>query len=445
MKKRFRALINAIRPPSNSHIRLRRPLPLLWLIVLLVGAFLLPDRIWNTLLIGIGGMLLIALFWAWQLAHHVAATRQVRSGWVAVGDRLQEHFVLTNSGTLPAVWVAIDDASTVPGYRSGVVRSVGGNQVLRWRETAVCLFRGQYQLGPWSLKMGDPFGIFEVTVAYSDQTDIIIHPPIDNDLPIPLPSGQSHGRARSRDRAWNATNNAASVRSYNRSDPYRWIHWPTTARRGDLFVRQFDLDAAGDIWILVDMTAANQLGEGSESTEEVAVLLAASLAARAEMQQRQVGLVAYGRNPHLIPPGRGQGQQWRIMRTLALLHADGESSLAAALRDLGRVVGRGSALITITASGDGDWLPELLRLNQRGVQSSVILLDRASFGGDSNASLRPLLLQRGVDTFMVQQTDFADLLISAEDLPDEFIVTGTGKVVRAPQPELAPTVAKEPA
>ena len=54
--------------------------------------------------------------------------------------------------------------------------------------------------------------------------------------------------------------NAATVRDYHIDDPYRWIHWPTSARRDALYVRQFERDAAGDIWLLLDAQAATQLG-----------------------------------------------------------------------------------------------------------------------------------------------------------------------------------------
>jgi hypothetical protein len=148
-----------------------------------------------------------------------------------------------------------------------------------------------------------------------------------------------------------------------------------------LFVRQFDLDAAGDIWLLLDMEQSIQCGQGLESTEEYAVLLAASISARAIQQNRPIGLASYGQTPQIISTNSGGGQQWRILRALAYMHADGTASLAAALLDLGKIAKRGSAVIIISASPESNWIPELLHLAQRGIESNVILLDRPSFGG----------------------------------------------------------------
>lgn len=385
-------------------VEMRVWLPLLWLAVLLAAAFLLPDRVWNTLLLGFGGMFGVAFLWARELAKGLSGARRLRFGWVAVGDLLEERFSLTNTSYLPALWVEVLDASNVPGYRTAVVRSVSPFQTINWRETAVCLRRGQFNIGPWTLRTGDPFGIFIVTHHYPSSSEIIIHPPIHGQIPIPLPAGQSNGRVRARQQSWLATLNAATVRSYQPHDPQRWIHWPTSARRGSLYVRQFDLDAAGDIWLVLDLETAVQLGRETLGTEEHAVLLAASLAARGLRQNRGVGLATYGQTPQIILPGQGQGQQWKLLRALALVAADGQLSVGQALQDVARVAQRGAAAVIITPTDKLDWLPQLASLAKRGIESNVILLERGSFGGEGKtAVLQDAVRQLGFYAQTVRQ------------------------------------------
>jgi uncharacterized protein (DUF58 family) len=299
------------------------------------------------------------------------------------------------------------------------------------------LQRGQYHLGPWEIRSGDPFGIFSVTRRFPDQQEIIIHPPIHGDLALPLPQGQSSGRARARQRDWRATVNAATIRDYTPNDPYNWIHWRSSARRGELTVRQFDLDAAGDIWILLDLDAAQQLGPGSaEGTEEQAILLAASLSVRALNQTRGVGLVAHGARPWIVPPGIGQGQQWKILRALALMTADGAVALEAALHDLGRIAQRGAAVVIITPNADDTWLPELATLGRGGVFSNLILLDRPSYGGEgASYALRDAVCALGFNADVVHKDDIGRP-IDEEDRQGfwEFKVTGLGKVVATKRP-----------
>ncbi len=425
-----------VNPIGKAHIKLRLRLPLIWLGVLLFAAFFLPDRVWNTLLIGIGGLFIVAYAWVWQFAKGLHAQRRLRFGWVAVGDHLQEEFSLRNDAELPALWVEIEDQSNVPGYSVTIVQSLGTHQTIGWRKTAVCIQRGQFTLGPWSIRSGDPFGIFEVTRHYPVSREIIIHPPIHGHLSIPLPVGQSNGRVRARQRALQATVNAASVRQYMPNDPMHHIHWRTSARQGELFVRQFDLDAAGDIWILLDMQTAVQLGKDADGTEEHAVILAASLSARAIRQNRPVGIVTYGQQPQVLPPGQGQGHLWKILRSLALVHADGTTDLGTALRDLNRISQKGAAAIIITPNGTFDWLPQLFSLAQKGIQSNVTLLDRASFGGvGKSEQLRSAIRQLGFSANIIHCGEVGQpLTTQAQRGVWEFKVTAMGKAIPVRKP-----------
>jgi uncharacterized protein (DUF58 family) len=371
------------------------------------------------------------------LAQGLTAQRRLRFGWVAVGDQLEELFEIFNDSVVPALWVQVSDDSNVPGYRAAVVRSVGSGQVDRWRESAVCQQRGQFHLGPWQIRTSDPFGIFMLTQFYPVTNEIIIHPPIYGRLPVQLPSGESSGQQRVRHYAWQATLNAASVRPYQPQDPHHWIHWPISAHRDQLYVRQFDQDAAGDVWLLLDLERETQLGQGAQSTEEQSVLLAASLSARALRQNRAVGLAGYGQQPQVLPPARGRGQQWQILRALALVKADGQLDLALALRDLGRIAKRGTTAVIITASSSADWLPNLLPLAQQGIQSSVILLDRPSFGGEGNSlALREAIRQLGFPCDVIRQ-DEVGIPLEEEQRRGfwEFRVTASGRAVAVRQPK----------
>jgi uncharacterized protein (DUF58 family) len=422
-------------------IVLRSRLPLLWLVLLLIAALILPSKVWNTLLIGFGGLVIVAYIWVRRLAKGLSATRKLRFGWVGVGDRLSEQFEIINHSGLPALWVEVVDESTVPGYQAAIVRSVSMGATDSWRQSAICTRRGQFSLGPWILRSSDPFGIFFVTIPYPHSEEIIIHPPVHIQLPIPLPTGQASGHIRGHIRSWQATISAAGIRDYAPHDPLNWIHWPTTAHRNELSTRLFDLDAAGDVWILLDMQASSQLGQDADGTEEHTVILAAALSAQALRLNRAVGIAAYSRDPQVVPPSRSYGQLWKVLRALALVKADGESDLSRSIRDINRIAAKGSTAVIITPSSQSDWLPDLLHLAHRDVSCSVLLLDRSTFAGDDdiavqgNLGLRDSIQRLGLGCHVIKQ---GDLGLPSEEQGRrghwEFKVTGTGKVVATRNP-----------
>ncbi|MGB1252033.1 MAG: DUF58 domain-containing protein [Candidatus Promineifilaceae bacterium] len=354
--------------------------PMIGVAVLAILALLLPHRTWTVMLATLSVLIGLSYYWMRTLSDAIEISRSVNSRWVAVGDFLSETFTLTNHSNVPLLWAEVVDQSNVPGYRAASVRAAGPHQMVRWREQAVCERRGRFQLGPWLLRTSDPFGLFELTIRYDAVQEIVIHPPVHVDLPVVLPSGSGSGELRSLRRREQALVNVSSVREYRPNDPLKHIHWRSSAKRGNLLVRQFDEDSGGDVWILVDLNRAVQVGQGIDGTEEQAVLLAASLAARALAVNRPVGLVAYGDEPQILAPNHGEGQRWQILRSLALVSAENSHTpLVQALADVQRLAKRGAALLIISADNSAEWLPNLFRLTQIGVNVYPVLFNSASF------------------------------------------------------------------
>ena len=121
-------------------------------------------------------------------------------------------------------------------------------------------------------------------------------------------------------------------------DAFNRIHWKITARHGEIQVKEFELEQTADAWIFLDLERAVQGGRGDESTVEVAVRAAASIAAKALLENRAVGLTVNGHRQAIVPVDRGSRQHLKIMQLLAAVEGDGTTPLVECL-----VNGRGPA------------------------------------------------------------------------------------------------------
>lgn len=363
--------------------RNRALLPALLLLSLLEAVF--PSRAWLTLLLATVTVTLVAVFWAWQLAKGLRTERTLRFALVQVGDLLEERFVITNLSLLPAIWVQVTDHGTVPGYEADTVRSVGPASQHRWVARGECLQRGEYKLGPWETVAADPFHFFTVVQRNPKVDTVLVYPSVARRLPFALPQGRSSGWAHASQKSFEPTVNVGGVRVYQPGDPRHHVHWPTTARRGQLHTKEFDQEAGGDVWLIVDLDCRVHVGTGVRSTEELGVIVASSAAAVLLDARRAVGLLAVGAADgaaaalDMVAPGRGPGHLWKILHVLARARAESSTPLRQVLEGAARVVPSGATALVITPSLEPDWLAGLARLQGQGVGTAAVLVDADSF------------------------------------------------------------------
>ncbi len=345
----------------------------------------------------------MSFFWVRLTAGRLLVDREVRSDWVQVGDNLRERFTLSNLSRISVLWVEIRDYSNLPGYEASRVEAVGGRQYRKWVAQAVCTRRGLFTLGPATVRVGDPFGIFSSQWEQEATRSFLVYPPIF-DLPgLTLPRGAVAGASRTSFRTQQVTTNVSSVRAYAPGDSLNRIHWPTTARLGELMVKEFDLEPSGNLWIVVDLDRKWHAGEGDDSSLEYAVNIAGSLTHKVLAENRSTGLLEFSKGAVIIPPDKGLRQLRRVLENLAMAELD-DLPLPTLLSDMAGMFGRGMTVVVVTASADPAWVVSLVDLTRRGLTPAAVVLDSASFGAAHNsAAMAEELARFGVSSYVIQK------------------------------------------
>ncbi len=398
--------------------------------------FFFPARVWVATLLVFAGVLALAYVWARSLIQGVVWHRQVRQAIMVAGDRVIESFEIENASPFPLLWAEIRDHSDVPGYTASRVEAVDGRGHKRWETQGTCERRGVFHLGPWEAVTGDPFGIFRVHWTFPVERTVLVYPRIVRLPPITLPRGHMHGQARE----WRASLvedvAAAGVRPYLPGDPLRRIHWPTSARRGNLFSRLFDMEPSGDLWLVLDLDAEVQAGEGTQSTEEYAVVLAASLAAKMLAQGRAVGLACSGEHATLVPPRAGTGHLWELLGHLARARSAPTTPLSDFLDQVMSTAARGCTLVIFTPSTATDWVSRLVAAHARELAASVIWLDPGTFVPPGRPDphgpvLRALLARHAIPAHTITADFPFEIALKIRRKRTEYrILPGTGRVIQ---------------
>jgi uncharacterized protein (DUF58 family) len=384
-------------------------------------------------------LLIISFFWAWANINWVHLSRVTRARRTQVGRPLEERFTVRNTSLIPKLWVEVRDFSSVPSHRaSQVVNNLGPNSSYSWRAITICTQRGRYKLGPMQLSSSDPFGFFPMERELSPTTNVVVYPMTVDIHQFALPAGVLPGGDALRRRTHYVTTNAAGVRDYAPGDSFGRIHWPSTARRNRLIVKEFELDPLADIWIIPDMSHFEQYAAGAppqpiptdniplwmkskdrqvklyESTEEYVVTIAASLAQYFLRNDRGVGMLAYGQSHEIVQPDRGERQLNRILETLSVLRAESNVPIARMLEAESDLLPQGTTAIVVTPTTSQDWISACRQQMRRGLQVVTVLVNPESFGGPrSNAPLAQMLQATGVDTYLVNNGDDLSAVLSS--------------------------------
>lgn len=239
--------------------------------------------------------------------------------------------------------------------------------------------RGRHRLGPLGVRLRDPFGLSTRVAAISGSGDILVLPRV-----VPVGSGRPPGSGIGAEGAIPHMvalhgEDDVSIRSYRDGDDLRRIHWPATAKTGELMVRQEDRPARRRAVVVLDSRASGHRGSGSASSLEWAVTAAASVTSHLCEQRYAVHLVT----DETADDGRA-GTAIELdpaLEVLAEVHTGQVEQFAEVLHAAHPVTSSGGLVIAIVTALDEDLARQVAALRQPGGTGLAMVLDAASFAG----------------------------------------------------------------
>lgn len=219
-----------------------------------------------------------------------AVTIELNPARVVVGGRAMGQLTVTNSGAqslLPAIMeLPVGGAVAefgIPGLKPGELHDELFSVPTERRAVIVA--------GPARSVRGDALGLLRRVVDWTGPVDLYVHPrttplnPSAAGLVRDL-EGQVTAKITNNDLAFHA------LRPYEPGDDRRYVHWRTSARTGQLMVRQFNETRRSQLtMVLAEDTAAY----ADEQEFELAVSALASIAAQVIRDGTQISVVTESR------------------------------------------------------------------------------------------------------------------------------------------------------
>jgi len=189
-----------------------------------------------------------------------------------VGERAEVRLELrpATAGASGTFLAAIDDDTDdgLEGPEAPIRASIGGGPVTyRVRY----LRRGERRLGPTRVTATDVFGLFDREVVVDDTDAVIAYPtchPIPARFRRALYADDAVGVSRQREEF-------DRLREYARGDALRDVHWPTTAKRDEIVVKEFAAETRRGRVSIAGGTAGER--EGADALASAAASLALAL------------------------------------------------------------------------------------------------------------------------------------------------------------------------
>ncbi|MCA9323424.1 MAG: DUF58 domain-containing protein [Planctomycetes bacterium] len=277
--------------------------------------------------------------------------RQVAPDCAVEGEWVEVQISLENTGRWPVFHPRLCEIfSPEHGDLKDVVLAsrVSAHETVTASYRGHCLGpRGLYDYGPTALRLSDPFGWFEIRQFLASGNRLKVYPrfALGND-------GDRLGRERARflEEVLQSTVGHSSeffgVRDYRPGDSRRQVHWPLSARRGTLVVRETMREQSGEIILVLDRRPASNARGGTNSSFERSIRLVASIAARALKNGRRPALVV-GLEAPLRPLGNRSALS-HFLDELVLVRADGRTGLDQTLDHLAQgLTGHPSVFVVI--------------------------------------------------------------------------------------------------
>jgi uncharacterized protein (DUF58 family) len=240
--------------------------------------------------------------------------------------------------------------------------------------------RGRQRLGPLGVQVQDPFGLATRNAVLEGHSELVVLPAV---LPLATSRQPSSGVGSEGEQAHLIAlhgEDDVTVREFREGDDLRRIHWPSTARTGEIMVRQEDRPAQRRAVVLLDPRPEAH-GGGAAGSFEWSVTAAASVSAHLNLFGYAVHLVC----AETVSDGRAGDTMTtdQILDTLAVTEQRPRAANDEILTAAQALAAAGGFVVAFIGPHGVEVTSRIASLRQPGTTGLAFIVDARDFGSSS--------------------------------------------------------------
>jgi uncharacterized protein (DUF58 family) len=360
---------------------------------------------WELYLFAFAFLAAVIVSWLLVLAtgRRIRVTRALAPERPVAGDEPEFTFLVKNASLLPGPQLTLRSPLVGLSAREPELEieslAPRGQRVIKTPISRVN--RGVHLLPPVRAVAEDPLGIARAVHKVSDPLPVTVYPRVAFlESCVFFPDiGLRHDWSGQHALPAPGASEFRGVRPHQPGEPLSHIDWKSTAKTGNLMLREMEEPAGADITMLLDGTASQLLGDPPRTNFELAVGAAGSIADFALRAGRGVNLLCHERNRRQIRLTADGGGHRTLLEALAEAQPNASAPLINALRHLrtdGPHLLRAQSVTLVSISLDRQLVRTLVGLREDGVRLALLYVVGASFttAAGAPAPLLPFLPPR---------------------------------------------------
>ena len=337
---------------------------------------------------------------------------------VTEDDLANVEFTVKNVSPLPVYNICIEDSlgavskeKTKKFFLSSIPKK--GSRNLTY--DIQCAKRGKYILGPIKIYFFDILGMLSFSRRSPVYSTLYVYPRTFA-VPTfpPLTKGNLPWFGVETRRVSGDEDEFFGTREYRQGDPIRRIHWLSTARKGQLIVKEFQSFSFYKATVVFVLNKEENEGQGKESVAEYTVRIASSVSKYLLKNNISLEIVAHAGKMFHLPANRGIQYLDETMKFFASVKPESRVRIGELAREFSPAVASDSTLIVITTDKSLDDLSQFLFLGSYNIAIIPILILSSTFREDAIAEDKPMYLQR-VSFAAFEKTGLSPFLVSKGD------------------------------